>query len=178
MNWAELAALASAAVATFTAIFFARAAWHKAWDFWAFTGFVADYRLLPARAVVPAAGAILLIETLVVLAMLVPGARVPGLVTGAVMVAAYGAAIAANLARGHTRIECGCGGAPQPLGPALVVRNAGLAALMLAGGAGADGILGLAGAGAAIAAGGALFITYLLFDQIISNAADPVARRS
>lgn len=176
MSGADLAALGSAAVAAFTALFFARAAWHKAWDFTAFTGFVEDYRLLPAPAVVPAAAAILGVEALLVASMILPGMREAGLVLGAALVAGYGAAIAVNLARGHTRIECGCGGAAQPLSRALVIRNASLAALMLAGLAGADAALDGGGALAAIAAGAIVFAGYILLDQLISNAAYLVLR--
>jgi hypothetical protein len=40
--------------------------------------------------------------------------------------------VAINLSRGHTRIQCGCGGLDQPLSPALVARNLALMALAVA----------------------------------------------
>jgi hypothetical protein len=68
---------------------------------------------------------------------LVEAAAALGLVTpwrstaalgGAAVLTVYGAAMAWHLARGRV-LDCGCGGAPLPLSPALVARNAVLAAV-------------------------------------------------
>ena len=48
--------------------------------------------------------------------------------SGAALLMLYGSAMAWHLARGRV-LDCGCGGAPLPLSPALVVRNALLAAI-------------------------------------------------
>jgi len=173
---AGIGALASAAVAAFAAFLFARAALHKAWDFTAFTGFVQDYRLLPEALVRLAAAALLLAEGLVVAAMLIPGARAFGLVLGAGLLLGYGIAMAVNVARGRRHIECGCGGAVQPVTPALLARNAMLAMLLIAGALAPAAPLGLAEAAAAIAAGLIAFAGYLMADQLLSNAAYLVRR--
>lgn len=47
--------MAAAAATTFTVLVFLRAGWHKLSDFGTFTGYVADYRLLPEALVEPAA---------------------------------------------------------------------------------------------------------------------------
>lgn len=171
-----IGALASAAVAAFAAFLFARAALHKAWDFTAFTGFVQDYRLLPEALVRLAAAALLLAEGLVVAAMLIPGARAFGLMLGAGLLQGYGIAMAVNVARGRRHIECGCGGAVQPVTPALLARNAVLAMLLIAGALAPAAPLGLAEAAAAIAAGLIAFAGYLMADQLLSNAAYLVRR--
>ena len=78
--------------------------------------------------------------------------------------------MAINIQRGRTTIECGCGGAAQPLSWALVVRNGllasiGLTALLLP-----LGPMNASDAIAAIASGFAVWMAFLLIEQILSNA--------
>ncbi len=110
-------------------------AWQKLRDVAVFEAAVELYRLLPDR-VVPlfarlfpmleaAAGAALLFESSRGLGLLL-ALSVLGVSTGGVLI---------NLLRGHTDIECGCGGADgnTRLSWALPVRNAVLMALAVAG---------------------------------------------
>jgi hypothetical protein len=108
----------------FTVLLFLRAAYHKVSDFTEFQGFVADYRLLPERLVVPASALLVALESAAVVLMLVPATRTAGLLLAASLLLAYASAILINLQRGHRQVECGCGGAPQLLSGSLVVRNA------------------------------------------------------
>jgi hypothetical protein len=107
------------------------AAFHKARRPAHFRAVLADYRLLPRRSVAAAAAGVTAAEAVLALSLGVPALRSAALAGAALLLALYGAAIAANLARGRRHIACGCGGASgeAPLGPALVARHAALAAL-------------------------------------------------
>lgn len=117
------------------ALLLGAAAWRKFGDLPAFTVVVADYRIVP-RALLPHAGAFVpaVEATLALLWLTAPwyanGAAVAGFGTAALMVG-YAAAIAANLVRGRSWIDCGCGGGDQ-LTWGLVARNAVLAGLAVA----------------------------------------------
>jgi len=150
------------------------AAWSKLRDPEAFREALRGYALLPSRAVAPAATALLAVEAGLALALAWPGSG-PGPALGAAgLLAAYGAAIAANLARGRRAIDCGCGGpgGAQPLSGGLVVRNAALAGAAcvaaLPEGPRALGALDLASAGAALVV---LALLYAGFDVALANAA-------
>lgn len=170
MSEAGILSLLAAALTVFISLIFARAAWHKLGEFTEFTGFVADYKLVPDRLVVPASWAIVGAETAAVALQLVPSGRLFGLAIAVLMLLAYAGAMAVNIRRGRTAIECGCGGAVQPLSWALVARNAILAAMGLAAMALPLGPLDAADAVGAIAAGFALWVGFLLLEQILSNA--------
>jgi len=108
---------------------FAWAAWHKVRGFAAFQGVLASYRLLPARAIRPAAAGLLFAEAITgVGAML--GSTLALLVAITLLVL-YGGAIGFNLLHDRVLADCGCGGQPQPLSWWLVGRN-----MILAGSAG------------------------------------------
>lgn len=166
----SFASLASATITVFIALIFARAAVHKLTEFTEFTGFVNDYRLLGKRLVRPASMAIVAAEIAVVALQLVPGGQLPGLAIAAGMLVLYAVAMAFNIRRGRTHIECGCGGAVQPLSWALVVRNAVL--VLLAGLAMLTGPLNLdiGGTITAIACGLATWVVFLLAEQILANS--------
>ena len=168
MSSAVLALLAATA-GVFTALVFARAAWHKASDFTAFTGFVGDYQLLPESQVKTASYGLVAAEVAVVLAFLVPGGQAVGALLAIALYGLYAGAMAINIQRGRTSIECGCGGAPNLLSPALLVRNGVLAAaaalVLLGGGAG----LSFGEAGVAVSLGFLLWAGFILAEQILSN---------
>ncbi|WP_417308724.1 MauE/DoxX family redox-associated membrane protein [Devosia sp.] len=174
MTGVTLASMLTATVTVFMSLLFARAAWHKAADFTEFTGFVADYQLLPERLVIPASAAIVAAEVLVVLLQLIPGGQVPGLLLGIAMLGVYAAGMAINIRRGRTTIECGCGGAGQPLGWSLVLRNLILMGMAATAVATAPFVLDAAGAVAALASGLTLWTGFLLAEQILNN--DSIAR--
>lgn len=108
------------------------AAWHKLSEPNAFLSALAAYRIVPAGLLDPIAKAVPWMEIAIAAALLVPMSRVGALFAAAVLFLMYGAAIAINLLRGRSYIDCGCGGAAHPLSWGLVVRNAVLAAAALA----------------------------------------------
>ena len=170
MSDADLLSLMTAALTVFVSLVFARAAWHKLSEFTEFTGFVADYKLVPERLVVPVSWAIVGAETAIIALQLVPGGRLVGLGISVLMLLAYAGAMSVSIRRGRTAIECGCGGAAQPLSSALVARNAILAAMGLTAIALPVGPMSAPDAIAAIAAGFGLWVGFLLIEQILSNA--------
>jgi hypothetical protein len=120
---------------TALALLFFVAASHKLRDLGRFRATLGEYRLLPAGLTPLAAVLVVAVEVAAAGALLVPGARAAGLLAAAAVLVLYGAAIAINLARGRRDLDCGCAGPAvrRPISGALVVRNAALAALALAG---------------------------------------------
>lgn len=169
MNPAELASLISASITAFLVLIFVRAAWHKLTGFTEFTGFVADYRLVPEPLVQPASIAIVAAELGMAALQLIPGGQVPGLLLAIVMLGTYAAGMAINIRRGRSFIECGCGGAVQPLGWPLVLRNLVLMTLGLIAIATAPFGLDLGGAATAIAAGFLFWLVFLLAEHVLTN---------
>ena len=126
--------LAIKLIALAFALLLAAAAWHKLADQGRFRGILGAYRLLPEVAVAPAAAMIPALEAALAAAWAL-GWNLPatGLAT-AVLLAVYSCAIAVNLRRGRTFIDCGCGfGAAggQQLSSRLLWRNGGMIALAL-----------------------------------------------
>jgi hypothetical protein len=106
------------------AVLFATAAWHKASDSRRFTATLEAYRLLPSSLGKMAARVLPVAEVGVVASLLLPLYRWAAL--GAVgLLALYSVAIAINLVRGRSEMDCGCFGpaAGVPLSGALVARN-------------------------------------------------------
>ena len=110
---------------------FAAAALHKWRDLPAFAAAVAAHRLVPDPLVAPFARAFAAVETAIAAALLAPASAPSASYAAAALLALYSGAIAINLARGRREIDCGCSARPQPLSPALLVRNAVLAAAAL-----------------------------------------------
>jgi hypothetical protein len=164
-----LGATAALAVQIAVGLILASAAIAKLRDRGTFAGVVADYRLAPDWAVAPIALLLPLAE-LAIGAMLILGLALPIAVIGGVaLLALFAGAIAINLQRGRTTIDCGCSltASGQSIHPLMVWRNLGLGlALMfslpltlpLAGGMIASGL----------AAGAVLFLLYLLFNHVIA----------
>ncbi|WP_035692896.1 MauE/DoxX family redox-associated membrane protein [Azospirillum halopraeferens] len=163
--------LAAGTAVVFTTLLFARAALHKLWDFTAFTGYVADYRLVPDGLSRAAAMTALGAELLCVAALVVPGGQAAGSLLAVALLLGYAAAMGVNLLRGRDRIECGCGGAVQPLGRGLLVRNGALAAVAAVGLGGAPYALPAGAAVATLLAGATLWVGYVLVEQLLANAA-------
>ena len=108
------------------------AAAHKARHYLEFGGILKQYRLLPDYLAPLAAPLIIALEATAGLALLVPATLLPqatAALMAALLLCLYTGAIAINLARGHTAIDCGCGGASTPLSGWLVIRNGLLLAL-------------------------------------------------
>ncbi len=110
---------------------FLRGAWHKLFDFRWFVHTLSEYRLLPATLVSPAGGVMAFAETGVSIGLVMPHSRASAALAGGVLLLVYGAAMAINLLRGRSRIECGCGGPGEGLSWTLVLRNGVLAGFAL-----------------------------------------------
>lgn len=167
--------LVSAAAITLLAFVFAQAAWHKLSDFIAFTGYLADYRLLPEVLVKPVAATLAAAEVFVVIGLLLPAWRAPAASVAITLLALYAASMAINLVRGRNSISCGCGGAVQPISSALLVRNAllGLAAAITI--FYPVSALGFGAASASFAVGFLAWVLLGTAEQIVANGL--VARR-
>ena len=122
------------AVAAGLAALLGTAAWHKIRAMAAFEGVLADYRLLPAWVTAPVARTVPVVEgVLAALWLAAPWQADAAVLAGAataVLMLGYGVAITANLLRGRSWIDCGCGGGEQ-LSWVLVGRNGVLAAIAL-----------------------------------------------
>jgi len=99
------------------------AAWHKFSEPEVFEGSLSAYELLPQWLVVPVARLLPWVEAGLAIGVLVPVTRPAALGAVIALLLVYAAAIGANLLRGRRDIDCGCGGATQPLSWGLVARN-------------------------------------------------------
>ncbi len=114
------------------AVLLAAAAWHKLRHPHEFWQALAGYRLLPEHLERPFVTLFPLVEGLTALALLVPYTSGGGAYMAIALWGLYGTAIFANLLRGRTEIECGCGGlsTDQHIHMGLVIRNLVLMALL------------------------------------------------
>ena len=122
--------LFSTMVACFLALLFVRAALHKLGDHHRFEGVLADYAILPNGALRASAYALPVAELATALLLFLPTMRVFGAMLGGGLLCVYSLAMAVNLIRGHTLLDCGCGGPPEPISWLLVARNAVLVGLI------------------------------------------------
>ncbi|MBX9884144.1 MAG: methylamine utilization protein MauE [Novosphingobium sp.] len=138
-------------------------------------GVIANYRLLPAVLVAPAALLLPPAEIAVAIGLLLGGQALAAAAAIALLVI-FAVAMGINIVRGRRAIDCGCGRSHlrQPLSWLLVARNLVLAALLvprLLPGAmptAADLVVALAG-------GLAVFLIVQLFNAIGALAASPLA---
>jgi hypothetical protein len=114
-------------------VLFAASTAHKLAALEEWSGVVRDYRLLPEPLVSPAAGALLIGGVLTAAALCWPAARPIGACAAAAQLVLFAAAIAINLRRGRSSIDCGCFGSRLRRGIAawMVARNLVLALLAL-----------------------------------------------
>jgi hypothetical protein len=154
------------------ALLFAAAAWHKLRAPHRFRATLADYALLPERALGGVARGLAALEALLCPGLLWPGSARAASAAAAGLLCVYGAAIAINLARGRRHVACGCLGpsAEQPLHAGLVARNGVLAAaaLLAALPAGPRALTVLDAATVAGAAA-ALCLLYLATDALLAS---------
>ena len=122
--------LTQATIAFFLALLFVRAALHKLGDRYRFQGILADYGLLPEGSLSVASFAIPVIELAAAVLLIMPAGRPVGAALAGTLLTGYAIAMAISLARGQTLMDCGCGGAPEPISWMLVARNAALVALI------------------------------------------------
>ncbi|MFM9937308.1 MAG: MauE/DoxX family redox-associated membrane protein [Novosphingobium sp.] len=144
------------------------------------TGVVANYRLLPAALVGPVAMLLPPAELVLGSALLLSGHWLAA--TGSIaLLLLFAAAMAINIKRGRSQIDCGCGRSQlrQPLSWLLVGRNIALAMLLVPRLLPAPAVT-LADMVIALAGGLAIFVIVQLFNAIGALAASPLAapRRS
>lgn len=122
------------AIRVFLALFFATAALSKLGHAEEFYGVVRNFRILPDGLSRVTALALPVVELAVAAGLLIGATAVPAAIAAAALLAVFGAAIAVNVLRGRTWIDCGCfrGGLKQQVGWALVGRNALMAGAALA----------------------------------------------
>jgi hypothetical protein len=129
----QLLAASSVAGRVCVGLVFILAATQKTQHWRVFSGVVANYRLLPRPLIGPVAA--LLPPTEMVLGILLLSAqfRAFGALTAILLLGLFAAAMAINLRRGRSEIDCGCGHSflKQNLSWLLVGRNAGLVALLI-----------------------------------------------
>jgi hypothetical protein len=153
------------------AILFAAAALHKVRQAPRFQAQLAEYRLLPTVLVAPAGWILAVSEAAIALGLLWPDLRPYAGAAAAVLLVAYAGAIAVNLLRGRSYIDCGCGDTPVLLSPWLLARN-----LVLATGAAtltlttSDRVLSGADLAIALVSLPALLLAYRAVEQLLENA--------
>lgn len=145
---------------------FLTAGWAKARHRPLLEGVIANYRILPRPLVAPAA-TVLPYAELTIGAALIAGLGVLPALAAIAMLLIFAAAMAVNVRRGRTHIDCGCGasGLRQPLGWPMVARNIALASLLAPRLLPAPA-LSPAEVAAAAAGGLALFLCHLLFNAL------------
>jgi len=164
-----LATLASVATGL-VCLVLARALLHKLTARAEFEASLAEYQILPARWSRVATVLIGLLEAIAIFAVIFPAWRPMGAVLAATLFVLYSTAMAVNLVRGRDHIDCGCGGAGQPLSWFLVGRN-----LLLVAGCvcivtcDLPAMLGVAECAAAAGLVPLLWLLLVLFDRILGN---------
>jgi hypothetical protein len=164
-----LATLASIATGL-VCLVLARALLHKLTARAEFAASLAGYHILPARWSAAATALIALLEAIAIIAITLPTWRQQGAVLAATLFVVYSAAMAVNLLRGRDQIDCGCGGAGQPLSWFLVGRNlllvAGCACIVTCD---MPAMLGVAECVAAAGLVPLLWLLLIMFDRILGN---------
>lgn len=130
-------------------------------------GVIANYRLLPGWAVLPAAALLPPLELLLAICLLSAKAQPWPELMAIALLLLFAAAMAINVAWGRVYIDCGCGQAflAQHLSRALVARNLVLAALLLPSLAPSVPVP-MPALLSAVAAGLGFFLLYLLFNLL------------
>lgn len=172
----ELLAAASVTGRVCVGLVFVLAATQKAQHWRIFSGVVANYRLLPQVLVAPVAGLLPPAEMLLGIILLSAQARMFGALAAIALLGLFATAMAVNLRRGRSHIDCGCGQSflRQHLRWLLVWRNAGLAVLLLPSLIFTSAMT-LSAVLSGVAAGLAFFVLYLLLNVL--SALPPVEAR-
>lgn len=169
------------ALAGAAALVFLIGAAQKAREWPSFRAALAAYRLLPDALVAPVALALPALEFVAGIALLPPAWRGAGAVLAGALLALVTGAVAINVARGRTDIDCGCGGAEgrQRLSWALVPRNAVLlVAIAASAQTAAPRALGLLDYATVAFASLALYGLFACASQLLANQPGLVAARS
>jgi len=121
------------ALRTFLALLFLTAAWSKLAQIDEFYGVVRNFRLLPEAASRVVARALPVLELTIAVGLIVRPLTPSAAVAAAGLLVIFALALAINVVRGRTAIDCGClrQGLKQPVSWWLVGRNLVLAGLAL-----------------------------------------------
>lgn len=114
-------------IATSLSILFLLAARHKLGVPHRFEAQLAAYRIVPDSMLKPIVRLLPWIEVSVAIGLLFATMRPFAGVVAATLLSVYSLAMAVNLFRGRSMIDCGCGDTPQPLSIWLMLRNTVLA---------------------------------------------------
>lgn len=114
------------AIAWSLAVLFGASTAHKAASLQEWLAIVRNYRLLPERLVATVAALVLVAGGLTAVALVLPATRRLAGCGAAVQLLVFAAALAVNVRRGRTSIDCGC------LGSALRGREGGISGWMAA----------------------------------------------
>jgi len=111
-------------ISTSLALLFFMAARHKLSDNRRFEAQLAAYRLVPDSVLGVTAKALPWMEMSLVFLLLIPITRPFAGSVAAALLVIYALAMAVNIRRGRSEIDCGCGDKPQSLSVMLLIRNA------------------------------------------------------
>jgi uncharacterized membrane protein len=161
------------------AVVFAAAAVAKLREPDVFAGVVEQYGLLPRVLVRPFAYALPVVELAAALGLLLPVSRGPAAALLILLLLGFAAAMAINLARGRSDIDCGCfiGVQKQRISWTLVVRNlvlAGFGLTLLADGTGRP--LAALDGFTVLAAAAALLLLYEAIGRLFGLSPSPAGR--
>jgi hypothetical protein len=115
------------------AVLFAASTAHKLAALGEWPGVVRNYRVLPGSLALPAAGLLLIAGALTAAALFWPATRRLGACAAAAQLILFAVAMAINLRRGRSSIDCGCFGwhLRRGISAWMVARNLALALLAL-----------------------------------------------
>ncbi|MBD9527339.1 MauE/DoxX family redox-associated membrane protein [Paracoccus sp. PAR01] len=161
--------LAASGLAWVLALVLCRASLHKLTDFYRTVGAALDYGAAPEAWVPRLVRLLGIVEAGCVLALIVPASRPFAGMVAAILFAVYALLMARVLRQGRVQIDCGCGGAPQPISGLSLLRNgvltgAGVAVALLP--VAATGPLG---AILGLLCGLTLFASYALLEKFASH---------
>lgn len=147
-------------------LIFLASAWHK-WQHPAdFLQALAAYRLLPPATLSAAATVITGLEIIAALAVWAGGF---GFAPVIALLVLYSSAIAVNLARGRTQMDCGCGGQPIHLSYHLLLRNGALLLLSAYGATETPAWHSAAPVLVSMLGGGIVVLLYVTVNQLLAN---------
>lgn len=146
----------------FLALMFGYAAVSKLGSIEEFYGVVRNFRLLPDALNRPAAVALPVVELAVAAGLLITPLAGPAAITAALLLAVFGLAIAINVVRGRTEIDCGCfrDGMKQRISWLLVGRNVVLTGLAVMAVALVQPVGGVMNLGTGLMAGAVMMLLY------------------
>ena len=155
------------------ALLFVFAVWSKLRNFSIFRATLADYELFPAMFVKPVASLVVILEIAIVGGAWFADTAPATMMLAMGLLLIYASAIAINLIRGRSDIDCGCTGPAvrQSLSSWLLVRNTVLASIAVVGSHTPNlrdiGVLDYSIAAGVIIAGS---VIYLAANQLMANA--------